>query len=543
MLAFAELLAGLGLLFVGLKFMSAHLQQAMGRRVRALLKAATRSRLIGFVCGAMTGAIAQSSNAVTLIAANLVRGGVLTTREAIPVVAGANVGTSALVFIAAIDTRIAVLYLVGLVGCSYQFKLDRKPVQREWMGVLLGLALLFLGLELIREAPTTIALKDAAALLSGIGPFLGFGIGLGLALVTQSSSTATVLCVAAVQAEMIGLHDSFFVVLGANFGSGLATLLSAGGLHGTGKQLCFVQIIVRGVGCLVVFLAWAAAAAAGLSGGVTFSSISSGGTSFAISIIFLLLQLSGGLAAIAFLGTTEALARRFSPPNREDHVSRPHFITDDALGHVSTALDLAARETDRLIRHLPDLLPDLDQSGADDAKVRAIQWRGAAAIARATDVFLVELIDRQPVREDLDIALALQHQQGLIEALQDTLKSFADAIDSFPAPPPLAFNLCESLRAIVLELADTRGGSAAEFDLLIALTAERSEILERIRRTLSTAALGTAEEARTLLRALSFFERAVWLVHRLAMTLRPAANEANRDLAGDHLTRDEADAD
>ncbi len=66
-----------------------------GRRVRVLLKGATRSRLVGFFSGGQTGAIIQSSMLSTLITANLVRSGALTIRDAIPVVAGANVGTSA----------------------------------------------------------------------------------------------------------------------------------------------------------------------------------------------------------------------------------------------------------------------------------------------------------------------------------------------------------------------------------------------------------------------------------------------------------------
>ena len=107
----AQILAGLGLLFVGLKIMSTHLQQATGRRVRNLLRTATRSPFAGLLCGTLAGAATQSSNAVAVISGNLVRGGVLTTRDAIPIVAGGNVGTAALVFVAAIDFRLLVLYL------------------------------------------------------------------------------------------------------------------------------------------------------------------------------------------------------------------------------------------------------------------------------------------------------------------------------------------------------------------------------------------------------------------------------------------------
>lgn len=543
MLASAELLAGLGLLFIGLKLLSGHLQQAMGRRVRILLKGATRSRLVGFVSGAVTGAIVQSSNAVTLISANLVRGGALTTRDAIPVVAGANVGTSALVFVASVDLKVAVFYLIALVGLCYQFKLDRTPARREWLGVLLGLALLFLGLSLIKLAPQEISPQAIASVLGGISGPLGFMIGLAVAVVTQSASTATILCLASIGTGAIDLTDSFFIVLGANFGSGIATLVSAGGLKGTGRQLCFVHIFVKVAGCLAVYLVWMALPLAGLDPVATLSQFGKGQPSFAISLLFLALQLTGGLAVTIFCGQTEALARRFSPPTREDHVSQPHFISDQAMGDPASALELVARETDRLVRHLPELMPDLDQRGEDDGKVRAVQWRGARAISEATGHFLVELIDRHLTRADLDFALLLQEEQRLLHTLQDTLKDFSDLIERYEEPPALAFNLCESLRTMILELADAQGGTEGDFDLVIELTADKSATLDRIRRTLATGALGTGEEARNLLNAVSLFERSLWLAHRLATTLRLTANEANRGASPPHLNRDKADAD
>ncbi|OYY12451.1 MAG: hypothetical protein B7Y70_05345 [Rhizobiales bacterium 35-68-8] len=528
MLAIAELLAGLGLLFIGLKLLSGHLQQAMGRRVRAILKAATRSRLIGLACGTLAGAIVQSSNAVTLIAGNLVRGGILTTRDAIPVVAGANIGTSALVFIASVDLKVAVLYLVAMVGIAYQFRLDRTAERREWIGVLLGLALLFLGLSFIKLAPQDVPRETMAALLNGVTPLVGILIGFAAATLTQSASTATILCVAAIGTGAIDLSDAFFIVLGANFGSGIATLISAGNLQGTGKQLCFAHIFVKLVGCLVVYLAWLGADLAGYEPAARIVALGQNGPSFVISVVFLLLQVSGAAATTLFCGTTEALARRFSPPSQEDNVSKPHFINDQAMVDPPSALELAASETDRLIGNLPELLPDLDQRAADNAAHRALHWRGAHAVGEATGHFLVELIDRHLSREDLDLALLLQDRQRLLLSLQDTLKEFADVTDGYEAPPPLLFNLAEALRTLVLELAEARNGPQSEIELLLELTTDRSTVLDRIRRTLASGAIGTGEDARKLLVAVSLFERAVWLLHRLAGTLRDTANAANR---------------
>ncbi|WP_035714969.1 Na/Pi symporter [Azorhizobium doebereinerae] len=531
MLIAAQLLAGLGLLFVGLKLMGAHLQQVMGRRVRRLLRMATGSRPAGVLCGMVAGAITQSSNAVTLICANLVRGGVFATRDAIPVVAGANVGTSALVFIASVNLKVAVLYLVALVGLAFHLRMDKRTGWREWMGVLLGLALLFLGLDFIKSAPAGLDLSQAAHVVGELlTPTRGFFLGCLLALITQSASTPTILAVAVVQAQVLGLGDGMFLVVGANLGSGLATLISAGDMRGAGRQLCVSAIQVKAMGCLIVGGAALAVMAAGLNLDVMLGRIGSGrDPAFALSVVFFALQASGALVVVTLIGLSEAIAVRFSPATREDKLSRPHFIHDRAVSDPPTALDLVARETARLVVCLPTILPDLDQRAHDEPKARLAAWQGAEAIAAATDRFLTELIDQRLTREDLDLALRAQAQVDLLRALQETLHEFGAVVDAFHPLPPLVFNLSESLRAVLLVLADAVPEEAGEGDLevLNALTGDRSDLLDRIRRDLAASCATGGSEVRTLMRATSLFERALWLVRRLSLALRPRANEDN----------------
>lgn len=519
----AEILAGLGLLFVGLKSLSSHLQQATGRGVRRLLRGATRSPLTGLVSGSLAGAATQSSNAVAIICGNLVRGGVLSVRDAIPVVAGGNVGTAALVFVAAVDFRLVVLYLVALVGFGFQLRLDRRSAWREWMGVALGLALALLGLDFIKEAPRAIDPAALSAMLDvGLTPPVGFALGFVAAALSQSSSTPTILVLALVQSAVMGLDNAFFVVLGANLGSGVATLVAAGGLEGTGRQLCYVHILVKGIGCAVVLALWLGAELVGADPAGLLAA-AGGPAPVSLSLLFLALQVAGAVPVAFGRGLAEQVAIRFSPPTLEDGASRPRYIHDRALEAPATALDLSDKEIRRLIQLLPTLLPDLDVSEAAGAGERLALWRGAASIARTTEGFVTDLIGRAMERESLDIALEQQARIEMIRLLQDTLHDFAEVVESYDTPPQLAFNLSESLRVIVLSLADAE--SADDYDVIAALTADRSELLNRIRRSLVGASIGTGEDARRLLLATSLFERAIWLIRRTAVALRPAAND------------------
>lgn len=529
MTVLAEILAGLGLLFVGLKTMSSHLQHATGRRVRRLLRMATGSPVAGLLSGMLAGAATQSSNAVAIISGNLVRSGAFSTRDAIPVVAGGNVGTAALVFIAAFDLRLVIFYLLAAVGFGFQFRLDRNTAWREWLWVALGLGLALLGLSFIKDGPHEMDVSLLGpALTRGLAPWMGFALGVAAATLSQSSSTPTILVVALIQSRILGVDDAFYLVLGANLGSGLATLIAAGELEGTGRQLCYVHILVKGIGCVLVFTAWVAAPFADLDPTDLLLGAGAGQASAAISVLFFVLQMAGALPVALFRGLTEKLAIHFSPPSVEDSASRPRYIHERAVGEASTALDLSERESARLIKLLPNLLPDLDPAVQGyDAEERVALWKGSTAIAHAIDQFLVDVIRTGVTRESLDIALQQQARLEIIRALVDTLHDFSGVVDGFGEVPPLAFNLSESLRTIVLSLADAaEGGGPEDFDILIDLTADRSELLNRIRKALASSSLGTENDARRLLLATSLFERAIWLVRRVAVALRPSANDA-----------------
>ncbi|QTL04515.1 Na/Pi cotransporter family protein [Aquabacter sp. L1I39] len=535
MLIIAELLAGLGLLFIGLKLVGSHLQAALGHRIKALLKTATSSVPVGFACGTLAGAVIQSSNAVTLITANLVRSAFLTTREAVSVVGGANVGTSVLVFLAAINVRLAVLYLLALIGMGYQFKLDRAPRVREWLGVLLGLALLFMGLDFIKTAPKSLPLIELSTFVSGyINPVTGMALGIVVALITQSSSTAAILVLPLVQTGLMTFDDAVVVVLGANVGSGLATLWTTAGLAGTGKQLCYVHVMVKVSGTVLFGLVWIIAEKGfGIDAPMVARDLVDGQDSVAISTLFLVLQVLGAVVVCISPGRMASLAARISPPTHEDHISQPTYIHPAALEDPSSALELAAREARHLQRHLPGLIPDLDQRTGDDRTHRAAIARGASMVSTETELFLTDLMQRGLAPQDLDFALRIRGELVLMRDLRTTLSELSDIIDDFDTVPPLAFNLSESLRALTLSLVEAE--DAEDLDTLSTLTGDRSGLMERHRRAIATSMSASGTDLAALQHATGLFERAVWLLHRIALTLRAGSNAAN---AAEELVQD-----
>lgn len=519
-LSLAECLAGLGLLIIGLRLMSSQLQHATGHRIRRLLKAATRTTLAGLSAGTLAGAITQSSNAVAVIAGNLVRARLLTTRDAIPIVAGGNVGTSALVLLAAVDFHLAVLFLIGMVGVGFQFGLDRRSTSRRWMSVLFGLTLVFLGIDFIKSAPRTLDIAALSGVISGWPDAGLLGLGLLAALLTQSSSTATIVILAAMKAGLVDLDGCFYAIVGANLGSGLATLIASGGLRGVGRQLCVVHIMVKGLGSGLLLAGYLAAPEAGLDPVALFARLGGGSAATSVSMLFLLLQSVGALPVAIFRTPVARLARRFSPPTLEDDVSQPRFVDPGAVGDPAGALELVQAEIADLTGRLPGLLPDFDRPGHPDGRTIAVLARGSRAVASTTDAFIVELITHGLSGRDLDAALASQTRLETLQALQETLAEFSTLVLALQPRPTLAFNLSESLRLLVMQLPEA-GDDAEELAMLIAMTGDRGEYLDRMRRSLVASAFGAEGDVQRLLLATSRFERAVWLIHRLAIAIRP----------------------
>jgi len=537
MITVAELLSGLGLLFIGLRLIGQHLRQAMGHRVRSALHMATASRWSGLFAGALAGAITQSSNAVTLITANLVHGRVLSVNQAAPVVAGANAGTALLVFLATLDIRLVVLYLVAAAGLSLHFKLDYHALRRDWIWAGLGLALLFMGLDFIKHAPDALTVNDWHTLLGdGMSSPVALALGVIIAVATQSASTATILAVASLHTGFMKFEAAFWIMTGANLGSGLAVLLSGSGLKGSGRQLCLVHVMVKGGGSVLVAAAWLVYSLR--TGGVT---VPNSQAASLLAVLFLAMQLVGALPVTMLRDRAIRLTARLTPADPVEQASQPHYIYDRAAEDPVNALELVRLERDRLTAALPRLLPDLDQEDGRAPAQRRHLLAGHRNVAAQTAAFLLSVAGRGLTRKDLARAAHEQSSLENLQALQDTLAEFSGIVDAWDGERPrLLFNLCEALRTQICLLADTVGAEGVadphDLDVLIQLTGDRGELLERLRRQVMASDAHDNDQARELLLATRLFERAVWLLHRIGIACRENAHGTPDETTGGAAT-------
>src|SRR5499427_5981863 len=138
----ANMVAGLGLFFSGLRMVDANLRQTTGRQLRGIVVRLTRNSWVAGLVGVATGALVQSSSGVVFILVSLVSSGLTTVRRALPIVTWANVGCCALIFAAVLDLRLAILYVIGVAGAVFAFDRSRKFGA---FGAVFGVGMLFYG--------------------------------------------------------------------------------------------------------------------------------------------------------------------------------------------------------------------------------------------------------------------------------------------------------------------------------------------------------------------------------------------------------------
>jgi phosphate:Na+ symporter len=243
-----------------------------------------------------------------------------------------------------------------------------------------------------------------------------------------------------------------------------------------------------------------------------------------------------------------ALTGRLTPVDPVEQASQPHYIYDRAVEDPVNALTLARLERDRLTQSLPKLLPDLDAEQADALTVRRHLLAGHRNVAAQTASFLLTVMGRGLTRDDLARAAHEQSSLENVQALQDTLAEFGTIVDAWRGKRPnLLFSLCEGLRTLICLLAETtddaeRKADPNDLDTLIQLCGDRGEMLERLRRQLMLSDMHDGAQTRELLMATRLFERAVWLVRRIAIARREQGAGTGKQIAAADPSRQIEDA-
>ncbi|MCH6199192.1 Na/Pi symporter [Aquiflexum sp. LQ15W] len=255
---FWKFFAGIGIFLWGIFHLENAIKELGGNSFRQLLHRFTDAPWKGILIGTLVTALLQSSSLVTLMVLAFLGAGVLNLKNALGVVLGANLGTTATAWIVAtLGFKFSVeafsFPFLGIGSLMFLFFKDR-PFLKNFGAISIGFGLLFLGLDFMKTSIEEIADGMDMEKFQGYGSWIYLIVGLVITAVMQSSSAAIVIVLSTMNAGMIGLTEGAAMVIGANIGT--TVTLGIGSLGGTAdkKRLAFAHFLFNAVTGFLIFL-------------------------------------------------------------------------------------------------------------------------------------------------------------------------------------------------------------------------------------------------------------------------------------------------
>ena len=247
-------LGGLGLFLFCIKYMGDGLQIAAGDRLKYILDKYTTSPFLGVLVGIFVTALIQSSSGTSVITIGLVGAGLLTLRQAIGIIMGANIGTTITTFIIGFNISAYALPILFIGAfCLFFVKIEKvNNVGR----ILFGFGGVFFSLTLMSGAMAPLkylpAFKDVMVSLSG-SPVLGVFIGTTITVLVQASSATISILQNIYQEGLIPLKAALPVLFGDNIGTTITAIIAVIGSNTSAKRLAASHVMFNVVGT-VIFL-------------------------------------------------------------------------------------------------------------------------------------------------------------------------------------------------------------------------------------------------------------------------------------------------
>jgi phosphate:Na+ symporter len=262
---FLTLIGSLGLFLFGMKIMSEGIQKVAGDKMRAILGAMTRNRVMGVLTGLLITSIIQSSSATTVMVVSFVNAGLLTLVQSIGVIMGANIGTTVTAWIISLlGFKVKMVAVaIPVVGIGFPMLFSKKDKLKSFGEFLIGFGILFIGLDFLKgsvpdlqKSPEALEfLKD----LTGMGhlsTLIFIVIGTILTIVVQSSSAAMALTLVLCNNGWIGFEAGAAIVLGENIGTTITANLASliGNVHA--KRAAMSHTLFNVFGVIWMFIAF-----------------------------------------------------------------------------------------------------------------------------------------------------------------------------------------------------------------------------------------------------------------------------------------------
>jgi phosphate:Na+ symporter len=352
---------GLGLFLYGMILMSESLKKAAGKKLKGILESMTKKRIVACLVGAGITALIQSSSAATVMVVGFVNAGLLTLKQAISVIIGTNIGTTAtawLVSISGFEALKITTYALPAIAIGFGMQIfGRSRTIKNVGGIILGFGILFIGIDFMKgafagmeDSPGT----QAFFLKMAHNPILAVLSGMVVTALIQSSSAAVASIQLLAMSKAFGsdwtvaLNMSIPFILGSNIGTTITAQLAALRANLNARRAAWAHTMFNIIGALVCiwFIKWIAKlvyiiAPWELTGATIGASIAIAHTTIKIFEAVFFLPLTGVL---------EKLVLKVVPQKPGDMLMRPTTLERHLLETPELAINQARREIVRMAR-------------------------------------------------------------------------------------------------------------------------------------------------------------------------------------------------
>ncbi|MBW2250937.1 MAG: Na/Pi cotransporter family protein, partial [Deltaproteobacteria bacterium] len=348
------LFGGLAFFLYGMEKMSEGMKKSAGNKMRSILGALTKNRVIGLVVGAFVTMVIQSSSATTVMLVSFVQADLMTFAQSLGVILGADIGTTITAQLIAFKLTD---YALLMIAIGFSLRMFGKNDNLKNIGeVLLGFGILFYGMKLMSDAMSPLRTwPEFINIMKGLeNPFLGLLIGAAFTALIQSSSAFSGIVIVLAQQGLITLEAGIPLVFGANIGTCITAGLASIGTSREAKRVALAHVLFKVVGVLL-FIFWIPAFAniihtiAAKFGSDTARQIANAHTIFNVSL---------GLFFIPFTAIFAAFLLKILPEEEKIKgvIPMTWHLDESMIETPEFAIDLARTEISRMANILGRML-------------------------------------------------------------------------------------------------------------------------------------------------------------------------------------------
>jgi len=446
-----KVIGGLGIFLYGMHHMSSGMQKIAGSKVKNIIGLLTKNRVIACIVGVVVTAMVQSSSVSTVMTIGFVNASLMSLKQALGVILGANIGTTVTGWILVLKIGKYGLPMVGAASIIYLFSKSDKVKTRVL--TFMGLGMIFFGLELmsegfkpLRSMPFFIELFHSFDATTGLGGILAAAlVGALLTAIVQSSSATLGITIVLASQGMINSETAVALVIGENVGTTITAMLASLGARANARRAALAHTFINIVGLFWVisifpyylkFLSHFVDPSENIT-----EYIASAHTIFNVTNVLLFLPFIGYIANLLEKVVVE----------KEEIVKKSTQLDERMLETPIIVVDQTKLEINKIGTEIITGFADIDKILKDNLEISSKEYENILELEDKMDVVQGEIasINSKVLTLDLDPAIIKKARKNI--AISDQYESITDYLKRIALIHKRLFEKEESLSEENLE--------------------------------------------------------------------------------------------